>query len=335
MTTQELLTQNKPHDTEARPLHTALGHKSSSSLDARVFPAPTRESKANSRPFSDFYPEAQLGPSSNSGGSERYYSGPRAFVDQANLAPQLSNALKNGFPQKPPLKVPYISQDTILGSDDESLLRMLVTNTLSESDHLGVLPPLELERLEKEGVVLQSKISSLTTKLALEGKVMEGAQSLIRLHASNPKMAEQAQDQLTAAQHKVDQVAYELWKLHNQWWDIQQVQQQHHTAVLAMAHKHQQRELQRLWENMQLRLGQTAVVEPSFIEEGSVAVQDKLAEALDTIQALKLEIERLKLGQEGYQSELQEKFGIFSQADHGARGTSYQAPLVMYQILSL
>jgi len=74
----------------------------------------------------------------------------------------------------------------------------------------------------------------LTARLSLESKIREAAQSLLKLHADNKKLARQASDHLEAANRKVDQVATELWKLTQLAADLQRTLLQHTSGVLAL-----------------------------------------------------------------------------------------------------
>ncbi|KAI0236360.1 hypothetical protein L0F63_003537 [Massospora cicadina] len=281
-TTQEPSDPPRLQEIAEKGFHSPYGHKSSASLDNRIYPTvEVHEPKNSFRPLSECFADSFVGaPPKVEALREDYPC--KASVNSDTLATQLSAALRDGPSKSAPLNLDYLSGDELLDSGDESLLRMLVLNTLAESERFAVLSPLELKRLNKESEDLQMKIA---------GSI------LMRLHASNPTVVEQAQAQLVAAQRKVDQVVLELWNLRHRRWDIQKAQQQHYTAVLALSYRHQQRELQRLRENMQLRLAM----------RGSALPQDKLAEALDTIQTQQLEMERLKSSEGNGPTELHEK----------------------------
>ncbi|KAF9314357.1 hypothetical protein BG003_004268 [Podila horticola] len=65
-------------------------------------------------------------------------------------------------------------------------------------------------------------------------RIREAAQSLLKLHADNKKLAKQASEHLEAANRKVDQVATELWKLTQVAADLQRTLLQHTSGVLAL-----------------------------------------------------------------------------------------------------
>ncbi|KAG0048398.1 hypothetical protein BGZ83_006655, partial [Gryganskiella cystojenkinii] len=81
---------------------------------------------------------------------------------------------------------------------------------------------------------LSSRIAALSARLSLESKIREAAQSLLKLHKDNKKLARQASDHLEAANRKVDQVATELWKLTQLAADLQRTLLQHTSGVLAL-----------------------------------------------------------------------------------------------------
>ncbi|KAG0349610.1 hypothetical protein BG004_000016 [Podila humilis] len=65
-------------------------------------------------------------------------------------------------------------------------------------------------------------------------RIREAAQSLLKLHADNKKLAKQASEHLDAANRKVDQVATELWKLTQLAAELQRTILQHTSGVLAL-----------------------------------------------------------------------------------------------------
>lgn len=209
------------------------------------------------------------------------------------LVPHLHNLMKPGA------QIAYspndlMSSDSLLNTADELLLQMLLSKSFSVCQTYGVLPLQQLDTLKKEEEALKLKVTSLTTKLSLESKVKEGAQTLIRLHAANKKILNQAQDQLNAAQHKMDEIAKELWYSQHRWWEIQRVMNEHHAAVLGVAYQRQEKEINRMKESLKLREGQIAVADNSFFD-GNVdssrfqndssnlqIIQDRLNLALST-----------------------------------------------------
>lgn len=71
--------------------------------------------------------------------------------------------------------------------------------------------------------------------MKLETKVRDAAQSLRRLHASNKKLSEQADEQLDQANQKLEQINKETWDVANRIWTNHRQLFQHTSAVLAIA----------------------------------------------------------------------------------------------------
>ncbi|CAG8486021.1 12790_t:CDS:2 [Acaulospora morrowiae] len=126
-----------------------------------------------------------------------------------------------------------LSETSFLDTADEMLMQLLISQAIIDSRDFTVLSLEEVEELKKDHTLLTTRISALTSKLALESKIREAASSLARLHSSNKRLSRQANDHLSQANKKVDQVATELWKLTQRAGEIQRKLLQHMAGVLS------------------------------------------------------------------------------------------------------
>lgn len=88
--------------------------------------------------------------------------------------------------------------------------------------------------ITQDHINLTTRVANLTTRLSLESKIREAAHSLTRLHATNKRLIKQANEELSTANRKVDQVATELWKLTQRGSEVQKRLLQHMAGVLGM-----------------------------------------------------------------------------------------------------
>ncbi|KAF8941001.1 hypothetical protein BGZ58_003423 [Dissophora ornata] len=118
-------------------------------------------------------------------------------------------------------------------SETDIAMQIMISQAAVDSKGFEVLLPQTVESIKRHHATLSSRIAALTARLSLESKIREAAQSLLKLHADNKKLARQASDHLEAANRKVDQVATELWKLTQLAADLQRTLLQHTSGVLA------------------------------------------------------------------------------------------------------
>ncbi|KAF9958539.1 hypothetical protein BGZ72_000208 [Mortierella alpina] len=128
----------------------------------------------------------------------------------------------------------YLSQPDDPDSEADITMQILISQAAVDAKGFEVLVPQTVESIKRHHATLSSRIAALTARLSLESKIREAAQSLLKLHADNKKLARQASDHLEAANRKVDQVATELWKLTQLAADLQRTLLQHTSGVLAL-----------------------------------------------------------------------------------------------------
>ena len=122
----------------------------------------------------------------------------------------------------------------LLDASDELGMQLLVSSATVDCQDFKVLSYEEVERLKREQALLANRIDAHTRKLALESKVRDASQNLVRLHANrNKRMSKQAEDQAASAIRKVDDLATDLWRLQRRAATIKQQLLEHFAGVLA------------------------------------------------------------------------------------------------------
>ncbi|KAG0083308.1 hypothetical protein BGZ92_010880, partial [Podila epicladia] len=128
----------------------------------------------------------------------------------------------------------YLTNPDDPDSEADIATQIMVSQAAVDSKGFEILVPEAVDGIKRHHAGLSSRIAALTARLSLESKIREAAQSLLKLHANNKKLAKQASEHLEAANRTVDQVATELWKLTQVAADLQRTLLQHTSGVLAL-----------------------------------------------------------------------------------------------------
>ncbi|KAF9984657.1 hypothetical protein BGZ65_012956 [Modicella reniformis] len=128
----------------------------------------------------------------------------------------------------------YLMHPDALDAETDVTMQVMISQAAVDSKGFEVQVPQTVERIKRHHATLNSRIDALTARLSIETKIRDAAQSLLKLHANNKKLARQSSDHLEAANQKVDQVATELWKLSQLAADFQRTLLQHTSGVLAL-----------------------------------------------------------------------------------------------------
>lgn len=151
-------------------------------------------------------------------------------------APPSANALLEGaevFTIRSPNTIDS-RNSLLLDVSDDLGMKLLLSNATIDSQEFKILSLEEVERLKREKSLLDNRIQANTRKLALESKVRDASQNLVRLHANkNKRMSRQAEEQLENAARKVDDLATDLWRLQRRYATIKQQILEHTAAILA------------------------------------------------------------------------------------------------------
>ncbi|KAF9973792.1 Ribosomal RNA-processing protein 7 [Actinomortierella ambigua] len=156
-------------------------------------------------------------------------------------------------------------------------IQIQISQAAVDAKGFEVLYPHQVEAIKNHHASVSNRITALTSRLALESKIRDAAEALLRLHSHKKKLAEQATEHLDAANRKVDQVATELWKLTQLAAELQRTLLQHTAGVLALG-------VVRL-EDQTRRERDARLAEEHFLLHDSEASQ-KIAALSKTIQSL-------------------------------------------------
>lgn len=151
------------------------------------------------------------------------------------MPPAANALLETAGPGSPRPQTSLTSRDSLLlDVNDDIGMRLLLSNASIDALHYRILSLEEVERLKSEKTLLDSRIEAHTRKLALESKVKDASQNLIRLHATrNKRMSKQAEEQLEHATRKVEDLATDLWRLQQRQSIINQQLLEHTAGILA------------------------------------------------------------------------------------------------------
>ncbi|KAF8638559.1 hypothetical protein AX17_002102 [Amanita inopinata Kibby_2008] len=122
-----------------------------------------------------------------------------------------------------------------LNTRDELLISLLASEAVVDSRDFDILNSEVVEELKKEHHVLQSRLGAMTKKLALEIKIRDAAKSLVRVNASNKRVSKQSEEQLEAANRRVDTAQTELWRVSQRTHDVQKRLMEHRAGVLSLS----------------------------------------------------------------------------------------------------
>ncbi|KAJ1974967.1 hypothetical protein H4R35_003364 [Dimargaris xerosporica] len=196
----------------------------------------SRVHRKAARPTS-YHPGALL--SGASGASPSHHANHRRYSPQTRPRSTFVNlsAQTTRMPAAAPSKAsadPDASSMVGLGIDlsNEALFSTLIAAALTDSQRYPALTLEDADAMKNDQSLLHTRIQALESRLALEMKMRDAANSLIQLHANSKKMSKQAQEQLKEADRKVAQVVDELYQLSTRSFQNQEALLKHTAAVL-------------------------------------------------------------------------------------------------------
>jgi len=83
--------------------------------------------------------------------------------------------------------------------------------------------------------VLTSRLEAMSKKLVLETKIRDAAISLTKVNAAHKKVSKQSDEQLEAANRRVDAAQKELWRVSERTHDIHKKLLEHRAGVLSLS----------------------------------------------------------------------------------------------------
>ncbi|KAK2465994.1 hypothetical protein APHAL10511_001635 [Amanita phalloides] len=132
---------------------------------------------------------------------------------------------------------------TLLNTRDELLISLLASEAVVDSREYDILNSEEVEDLKKEHHVLQSRLSAATKKLTLETKIRDAAKSLVKVNASNKKISKQSEEQLEAANKRVDAAQTDLLRVSQRANEVHRRLMEHRAGVLSLSVRNMEKKL--------------------------------------------------------------------------------------------
>ncbi|KAL1737695.1 Up-regulated during septation-domain-containing protein, partial [Schizophyllum fasciatum] len=118
---------------------------------------------------------------------------------------------------------------------DELLVSLLASEAAIDSRDFEILSSEEVEDLKKEEHVLASRLVAANKKVALETKIRDAAISLSKVNASHRKVSKQTEDQLGAANRRVETAQKELWRVSERANEVHRRLLEHRAGVLSLS----------------------------------------------------------------------------------------------------
>ncbi|KAL0950197.1 hypothetical protein HGRIS_010189 [Hohenbuehelia grisea] len=124
---------------------------------------------------------------------------------------------------------------TAMNTRDELLISLLASEAVVDSRSFEILGSDEVEDLKKEQQVLSSRLVAMTKKVSLETKIRDAAVSLSKVNATHKKLSKQTDDQLEAANRRVEAAQKELWRVSERANEVHKRLMEHRAAVLSIS----------------------------------------------------------------------------------------------------
>ncbi|KAF4575300.1 hypothetical protein EYR40_004962 [Pleurotus pulmonarius] len=123
----------------------------------------------------------------------------------------------------------------VLNTRDELLISLLASEAVVDSRGFDILGGEEVDELKKEHQVLSSRLVAIDKKLALETKMRDAAISLSKVNATHKKTSKQTDDQLDAANTRLEAAQKEQRRISERANEIHKKLMEHRAAVLSLS----------------------------------------------------------------------------------------------------
>ncbi|KAJ7872062.1 Up-regulated during septation-domain-containing protein [Mycena leptocephala] len=130
-----------------------------------------------------------------------------------------------------------------MNTRDELLISLLASEAVVDSRDFEILSSEEVDDLKKEQQVLMSRQGAMTKKLTLETKIRDAALSLNRVNAAHKKVSKQSEEQLEAANKRVEAAERELLRVSDRANDIHKRLLEHRAGVLSFSVRSMERKM--------------------------------------------------------------------------------------------
>jgi hypothetical protein len=132
---------------------------------------------------------------------------------------------------------------TPLNARDELLVSLLASEAVVDSRDFDILSSEDVEELKKENQILQSRLVAATRKLALETKIRDAAKSLVKVNAAHKKVSKQSEEQLEAANKRVDNAQTDFLRVSQRANDVHRRLMEHRAGVLSLSVRSMEKKL--------------------------------------------------------------------------------------------
>ncbi|KAJ6561493.1 Up-regulated during septation-domain-containing protein [Mycena vulgaris] len=156
---------------------------------------------------------------------------------------QLPSPLSRVPPPPTRLATSRTATQSPLNTRDELLISLLASEAVVDSRDFEILSSEEVDDLKKEQQVLMSRQGAMTKKLSLETKIRDAAMSLSRVNAAHKKVSKQSEEQLEAANKRVETAERELLRVSGRANDIHKRLLEHRAGVLSFSVRSMERKM--------------------------------------------------------------------------------------------
>ncbi|KAJ7437079.1 Up-regulated during septation-domain-containing protein [Mycena galericulata] len=156
---------------------------------------------------------------------------------------QLPSPLSRVAPPPTRLSTSRTATQPPLNTRDELLISLLASEAVVDSRDFEILSSEEVDDLKKEQQVLMSRQGAMTKKLTLETKIRDAALSLSRVNAAHKKVSKQSEEQLEAANKRVEAAERELQRVSDRANDIHKRLLEHRAGVLSFSVRSMERKM--------------------------------------------------------------------------------------------
>ncbi|KAJ7771126.1 Up-regulated during septation-domain-containing protein [Mycena maculata] len=171
---------------------------------------------------------------------------PKSLVNgspQPSSPRQLPSSLSRVPPPPTRLSTSRTATQPPLNTRDELLISLLASEAVVDSRDFEILSSEEVDDLKKEQQVLMSRQGAMTKKLTLETKIRDAALSLSRVNASHKKVSKQSEEQLEAANKRVEAAELELHRVTDRVNEIHKRLLEHRAGVLSFSVRSMERKM--------------------------------------------------------------------------------------------
>ncbi|KAG1768063.1 Up-regulated during septation-domain-containing protein [Suillus placidus] len=123
----------------------------------------------------------------------------------------------------------------LLNIRDDLLMSLLTSEAVVESRECEILSGEEVEELKKEHQILKIRLAAAQRKLKLETKIRDAALSLSKVNTAHKKVSKATDDQLDAAERRVNAVQTELWRVSERTSEVERKLLEHRAGVLGFS----------------------------------------------------------------------------------------------------